>query len=82
MPDEWKQVELKHGKSGWNGVNVSLDVEDYDIAEWLKNAINRHDIQTHPYVEFIFKGKHRIYKVTSGNRSHSITIQYKERQKK
>ena len=83
MSDEWRRVSLK-GKSGMagiaNGGGEALDVENYDIAEWLENAINRrlYDIQTHPNVAFIFKGKHRIYKVTSGNRSHYILIQYKE----
>ncbi|MGB7724031.1 MAG: hypothetical protein WBL37_00425 [Dehalococcoidales bacterium] len=81
MSDEWKQVKLKSGPGVANGGGKALDLENYDIAEWLENAINRRlfDIQMHPYVAFIFKGKHRIYKVTSGNRSHSIMIQYKEK---
>ncbi|MFZ1915724.1 MAG: hypothetical protein WAU55_11730 [Dehalococcoidales bacterium] len=81
MSDEWKQVKLKSRPGVANGGGKALDLENYDIAEWLKNAINHRlfDIQMHPYVVFIFKGKHRIYKVTSGNRSHSIMIQYKEK---
>ena len=80
MSDGWKQVNLKSESGLANGGGEALDVENYDIAEWLENAINRRlsDIQAHPYVAFIFKGKHRIYKVTSGDRSHSIIIQYKE----
>ena len=84
MSDGWMRVNLKDkGIPGTaNGGGEALDVENYDIAEWLENSINSrlYDIQTHPHVAFIFKGKHRIYKVTSGNRSHSIMIQYKERQ--